>query len=257
MPADAILRARGVTVAFDGVVANDDVDLDARPGTIVGLIGPNGAGKTTFIDALSGFVPASGTIELAGAQLHGRAPHVRARAGLARTWQSLELFPDLTVVENLQVAAHRLSISSVLADLIRPRRSRDDGGVRWALDVVGIADLADRRPDELSLGHEKLVGVARALAARPRVVLLDEPAAGLARDATDLLGTHLRSVAAAGVTVLLVDHDMGLVLDVCDVVYVLDFGRVIAHGPPAEVRRHPAVIAAYLGSEADQQGGDR
>jgi len=246
---DAVVQARGITVRFDGVVANDGVDLDVGAGAIVGLIGPNGAGKTTFIDALSGFVPASGTLMLGDRWIERLAPHARARAGLARTWQSLELFPDLTVAENLQIAARRFSLRGALADLVRPSRRAEEAAVARALELVGIAALADRRPGELSLGHEKLVGVARALAAAPRALLLDEPAAGLPRSETDQLGRHLRAVADSGVAVLLVDHDMGLVLDVCDDLYVLDFGRVIAHGRPAEVRRDPAVVAAYLGGE--------
>ena len=242
-----LLDVVGLGVTFGGVHALDRVSLTVAPGRIVGLIGPNGAGKTTFIDAVCGFVPHRGTITFAGRRIDRLPSHRRARAGLARTWQTLELFDDLTVAENCLVAVAPGGWRAVLGDLVRPGRHHGDAAVADALAAVGLGDRADARPDELSLGQRKLVGVARALAARPALVLLDEPAAGLDTDESRRFGAHLESLAAAGVAVLLVDHDMGLVLGSCEEVHVLDAGQVIAAGPPAEVRADPAVVAAYLG----------
>jgi len=246
-----VLSTRDLTVRYGGVVANDQVCVRVGQGQIVGLIGPNGAGKTSFIDAVSGFTGCTGEIELDGTPLGSLAAHRRARLGLARTWQSIELFRDLSVYENALVAGRRFSARRLLADLVRPMRQDDDAQIWAALDLVGLRDLAARRTGELSLGQRKLLGVARALAARPKVLLLDEPAAGLDVDESKELGDRLRDVVADGISVLLVDHDMGLVLEVCDYVYVLEFGKVIAQGEPATVRTDPAVVAAYLGTGAE------
>ena len=242
------LETRSLTVRYGGVLANDDVTISARPGSITGLIGPNGAGKTTLVDAVTGFAPSSGEITLNGVRLNGLSPHRRARHGLARTWQSLELFGELTVRENVQVSATGRTVSSMLFDLAWPgrRRTSDDPG--GALALLGLQALAAERPSSLSLGQQKLVGVARALAASPSCLLLDEPAAGLDSGESLELGRRLRAIAARGTAVLLVDHDMDLVLEVCSHVYVLDFGRVIAAGSPSEIRGDERVIAAYLGS---------
>lgn len=248
----ALLDVVDLGVSFGGVHALDRVSLAVDAGAIVGLIGPNGAGKTTFIDAVCGNVPHRGTIRFGGRPIEGLAPHRRARAGLARTWQSLELFDDLTVAENCLVAVAPDGLRSVVADIFRPKRHHGADAVDEALAVVGLADLAGAHPSELSLGQRKLVGVARALAARPRLVLLDEPAAGLDTEESRRFGEHVVAMAAAGVAVLLVDHDMGLVLGTCDEVHVLDAGWVIAAGPPEAVRADPAVVAAYLGEGVGQ-----
>lgn len=240
------LEVRGLSVSYGGLVAVDAVDLDVGDGAIVGLIGPNGAGKTTCIDAVCGFVAASGHVVLDGRALDGLPPHGRARAGLVRTFQSVELFDDLTVRENLLVAAAPTRWWSLLADALAPRRTRVD--VDWALDALGLTDAGDARPRELPAGARRLVGLARAIVSRPRVVLLDEPAAGLDPSESAALGERLRALPALGISVLLVDHDMHLVLGVCEEVTVLDFGQVIARGTPAEVRADPAVARAYLGT---------
>jgi len=244
---NAGLEVHGLSVSFGGLHAVRDVTLQIPPGSVTGLIGPNGAGKTTTIDALCGFVDARGTIALGGRSLDGLPPHERARAGLARTFQSIELFDDLTVAENLLVAASRGRWWSTALDLVAPRRDARRVDVGGILELVGITDLADARPTSLSHGRRRLVSVARALASRPQLLLLDEPAAGLDPDETIALGDLLRRLPDTGIGVMLVDHDMSLVLDVCRDLIVLDVGAVIASGPTAEVSRDPAVTAAYLG----------
>jgi branched-chain amino acid transport system ATP-binding protein len=245
------LRATGITVRFGGLVAVDAVDLEVPEGQLVGLIGPNGAGKTTFIDAITGFVPYRGAVELDGRELRSLPPHARARLGLARTWQSIELFDDLSVRENLVVASHRPSVGQTIVEVLSTSVERTDAADR-ALAQLGLEPRADALPSELTQGQRKLVGIARALAAQPRVVCLDEPAAGLDTRESEELGRRLREVVDSGATMLLVDHDMGLVLGICDDVYVLVFGKVIAHGPPDAVRRDQRVIEAYLGSAASE-----
>lgn len=245
----AVLTTLGLTVRFGGLVANDEIDLAVPEGEIVGLIGPNGAGKTTFIDAISGFVPSTGEVWLGDRRIDQLPAHKRARAGLARTWQSLELFDDLTVRENLQVAAERTGIVPFLLDLVVPRRTHDRAGVDRALRVLGIDDLADRMPDALSQGQRKLVSTARALASEPHVICMDEPAAGLDSAESSEFGQRLASVTESGASVLLVDHDMSLVLSVCDRIVVIDFGEKIADGLASAVQKDARVIAAYLGSE--------
>ena len=251
----ALLEARGLTVSYGGVHANDSINLDCHDGMLVGLIGPNGAGKTTFIDAITGFTPITqGVVMFNGVDLAGLGPDKRALLGLTRTFQSLELFEDLSVRDNLLAAAERPRWYSLLSDVVMPRRheTRHHAQVEWALDLMRLTAIADAMPSDLSHGQRKLVSVARALAARPKLVLLDEPAAGLDTTESLLLGKHLRECLEHGTGMFLIDHDMGLVLNVCDYIYVLDFGRIIAQGPPVVVRADPAVIAAYLGASAEQ-----
>ncbi|KAA1423128.1 ABC transporter ATP-binding protein [Mumia zhuanghuii] len=235
-----------MTVRYGGVVANDGVNLAIDRGEVVGLIGPNGAGKTSLVDAVTGFTAADGEVVLDGRRLDRLPPHRRRRAGLARTWQAGELFADLTVADNVAVAVQRRGWAGLVADVLgRSARTAPDP----SLEMLGLLDDADRRPDELSLGRQRLVGVARALAGGSSVVLLDEPAAGLDTDESEAFGDVVRTMATSGRGVLLIDHDMNLVLNVCDRVYVLDFGRVIACGTPTEIRADAAVVAAYLGEE--------
>ena len=245
-----ILATDELSVAYGGLVALDHVSLRVPPGQIVGLIGPNGAGKTTCIDAMTGFATHAGTISIGEHRLDQLVPHQRARLGLARTWQAVELFNDLTVRDNLRVGADRAGLRAIGRDVFRPGRQTDAGDVDWALDLVGLRAHADEKPSALPLGQQKLLGVARALATRPSVVLLDEPAAGLDTNESQALGERLRDIVDHGISVLLVDHDMGLVLDVCDYLYVLEFGQLIAQGAPETVRADRRVIEAYLGQSA-------
>jgi len=234
----ASLEVSGVTVSFGGNRALDGVALAAEPGRVTGLIGPNGAGKSTLFDVVSGLrTPTSGRVLLEDRDVTRHGPGRRSRHGLARTFQRLELFGRLSVRDNLLVAAE-----------LGPDRRRAARVVTEILDRLGLTAIADSAADALSTGVARLVEVGRALATRPKVLLLDEPAAGQDHDETERFAALLRSVAADGTAVVLVEHDMGLVMGVCDDVYVLDLGKIIAVGPPAVIRQDETVLAAYLGA---------
>jgi ABC-type branched-subunit amino acid transport system ATPase component/ABC-type branched-subunit amino acid transport system permease subunit len=246
-PGSGGLVATEVSVWYGSLPAVQAMSLHVPRGSIVGLIGPNGAGKTTFVDALTGFVPFTGRVFCDGLDVTKRPAHARSAAGLARTWQSMELFDELTVRENADIGAERPTVRGALLDLVVPDRASTPTAVDAALAFLGLEDVADQRPSSLSLGRQKLVGVARALATKPAVLLLDEPAAGLDPNESREFGQRLREIAATGIAVLLIDHDMSLVLDVCDSLSVIEFGACIASGPPSVVREDQAVRAAYLG----------
>ncbi|GAA1865868.1 branched-chain amino acid ABC transporter permease/ATP-binding protein [Pseudonocardia ailaonensis] len=246
---DVKLSSRGTTVRYGGVVAVSDVDIDVRAGEIVGLIGPNGAGKTSFVDALTGFTRSTGEVTLVGERIDGRPAHERARSGLVRTWQAGELFEDLSVRDNVRVANETGNEAfGMLRDIVRPS-TPPSAATERALTLMSLDDVADRKPSELSLPRQKAVGLARALAKEPQVLLLDEPAAGLDSTESVAFGEQLRRIAGTGVGCLLIDHDMHLVMSVCDRVYVIEFGKQIATGTPEEVRNDPRVLASYLGSQ--------
>jgi sulfate-transporting ATPase len=233
------LEVEHVTVRYGGVVAVSHVSLHVDAGTIVGLIGPNGAGKTSLIDAVTGFAHADGEIRLHGDRIDGLAAHQRVRRGLARTFQALELYDDLTVDENISAAVFSTA------------REHGQRHVDAALARAGLTELRDRTAAELSQGERQLVSIARACAAQPNVLLLDEPAAGLdAADSARLAG-RIRDIAASGTAVLLVDHDIALVLGVCDYIYVLDFGELMLEGDPATIRHDRGLADAYLGTLHD------
>jgi branched-chain amino acid transport system ATP-binding protein len=245
-----MLKIDGLRVQYGGVVAVDGVSFEIGAGQLVGLIGPNGAGKTTLVDALTGYVrPTRGRVVFDGVDVTGRPAWRLARAGIARTFQSVELFGDLTVRENLLVAAETPGVLGALAGVVKPSGPVPEA-VAWAIEVMHIGGIAERFPDEISHGQRKLVGVARALATRPSLLLLDEPAAGLDTEETRELGERLRGLRARGIAQLLIDHDMGLVLEVCDAVAVIDFGKLIAFGSPQEIRADARVVEAYLGTAA-------
>ena len=256
------LDIQSVTVHFGGVTALDDVSLTAAPRKITGIIGPNGAGKTTLLNTACGFVrPQSGTVSFDGRPLTNLSAHRLAGLGIARTLQGVGLFRGLSVAENVMVGATagaRAGVWSALFGL--PRSDRDERRLREqamrALDEVGAADLADQMPDTLAYGLRKRVALARALAGRPRMLLLDEPAGGFPESELPELGELIKKMAAdAGVVVI--EHRMDLVMSVCDIIFVLDFGKLIAAGTPAQVQANPAVTAAYLGTEGARDGSDR
>jgi len=238
----ASLEVRDVTVRFGGNVALDQVSIETEPGCITGLIGPNGAGKTTLFNVITGLLPpTSGTVYFDGRDITGVSPTKRARLGLARTFQRLELFSLLTVRENIRVAAD-----------IRKGWSRDKDNpaeiVERIIDRVGLRAVADERVDGLPTGQCRVVELGRSLATKPAVLLLDEPASGQDETETEQFADLLLELAEEGVVVLLVEHDVQLVMKICRTVHVLDFGQVIAVGSPAEIQSNEAVLAAYLGS---------
>jgi branched-chain amino acid transport system ATP-binding protein len=250
------LELSGITVAFGGLVALSDVSLAARPQQVLGVIGPNGAGKTTLFNVACGFVrPDQGTIQRNGKELSRLRPHDLAGLGMARTLQGLGLFDGVSVLENVMIGADRRARTGFLgAMLALPRSSRDERELREhalaTLDRLGIADMARRYPTSLPYPVRKRVALARALAAEPELLLLDEPASGLSAGEIDELGDLVRALTEH-MSVMLVEHHMDLVMRVCDEITVLDFGKVIAHGTPDEVRDDPAVLAAYLGEAVD------
>lgn len=228
---ETLMSLDSVTVKYGNVVANSDVTFDLAAGSITGLIGPNGAGKSTLLDALTGFAPYTGSVKALGQGFDDLQPHERTRSGVARTFQSAQLCEELTVTENVEIG--RLGDSVEATD--------------EAIAATGLSDLVDRPVSDLSQGQRQLVALARALAARPAILLLDEPAGGLDSTESKILGDRLRHISQDGVAILLIDHDMGLIMEVSDHVVVLDFGEVIASGAPEAVRRDELVAQAYLG----------
>ncbi|BCB74103.1 ABC transporter ATP-binding protein [Phytohabitans flavus] len=255
-PREALLEVDHVTLRFGGVVALNDVDFTLYKGEILGLIGPNGAGKTTCFNAMTGvYTPTQGEIRFNGQRISGRARHKITQMGIARTFQNIRLFPEMTALENVMVGAdahHKTSVVSALFRLPRFWKEERSGRDR-AHDLLRFVGIA--RPGELarnlSYGEQRRLEIARALATSPTLLCLDEPAAGFNPAEKDSLLQLIRKIRDTGITVLLIEHDMRLVMGVTDRIVVLEFGKKIAEGLPAEVRDNPAVVAAYLGVPTD------
>ena len=252
----SILRLDGITRRFGGLVAVDNVSLDIAEKGITAIIGPNGAGKTTLFNIISGFMtPSAGRVTFAGEDITSMRPDRIAKRGLIRTFQLVQLFESLTVLENVKVGRHLHTRGGLLAAIVPSRSAREeeqavDDSAGALLGRTGLAVQAATMAAVLPYGQKRLLEIARALAAEPKLLLLDEPAAGLNREETMRLAALLRQIAASGIAVLLIEHDMSLVMNVADRIAVLDFGRLIAEGAPTDVRANPGVIAAYLGTEA-------
>jgi branched-chain amino acid transport system ATP-binding protein len=250
---DALLRTAGVAKTFGGLRAVDDVNLEVYRGEITGLIGPNGAGKTTLVNLICGELqPSSGKVYLSGVDITGLPPHHRARLGMVRTFQQVRLFPTQTVRMNVEVGAYQLCVSGMLQAARRARKVRQDeermrAAADEALRITGLLHRGETLAQELSTGEQRLVGVARALAADPRVLILDEPAAGLNESETAQLQAVLEALRELSITVLVVEHNMRLIMSTCDRVNVVVDGALVASGHPDTVRRDERVIAAYLG----------
>jgi ABC-type branched-subunit amino acid transport system ATPase component len=248
-----MLRLNGITKIFGGLIALEDVSLSVAGGSITGIIGPNGAGKTTLFNIITGlYTQTSGEVYLGEKNISLFAPEVLAGLGLVRTFQNVELFGQMTVLENVMVGLHTKSKSGIfscafkLPGQIKEERYIKKKSLQW-LDFTGMADLAGTKAGNLPFGKGRLLEITRALAVEPRIILMDEPAAGLNSHETSELANLIRMIRKSGITVMLVEHDMELVMDICESIIVLNLGKKLVEGTPREIQENPAVISAYLG----------
>lgn len=250
-----LLSIEGLGISFGGLKAVNDVSFTVKPGEIVSVIGPNGAGKTTLFNMISGvYQPGSGKVMLNGEDVTAMSPHLLARRGMCRTFQNLQVFQSMTVLENVVSGYHLQESGHVLSDLLnlpasRRRARQAEAGARELLKRVGLERAAEREAGSLSYGSLKRLEIARAMALKPKVLLLDEPAAGCNAVETEEIDHLIAEIAGSGVAILLVEHDMKMVMRISNHIVVLDHGEKIAEGDPASVSRNPAVVAAYLGAE--------
>lgn len=258
-----ILTIDAVSRAFGGVQALSDITFSIKTGSITGLIGPNGAGKTTLFNLITGmFPPDGGTIRFNGESIANTRIHELVRIGIARTFQNVELFQSMTVLENVLVGLHTRTRCGMIASVLRPPRVGREEKQAWQkamelLDFVGLSGYANRYSGDLPFGYQRLLELARALAAEPKLLLLDEPAAGSNMSESGQLGELIHQIRSQGVSVLLVEHDMNLTMTVSDEIVVLDQGRKIAEGTPREIQADEAVMAAYLGQPRDENDAGR
>ncbi|MBB5214305.1 ABC transporter ATP-binding protein [Parapusillimonas granuli] len=249
------LRVDGLSLSFGGIQVLSDISLRLEAGEITGLIGPNGAGKTSFFNCLTGiYAPTQGGIEMGGLRLEALPPFRRAALGFSRSFQHVALCPELTIAENVMIGLDRLSRAGWLHAFLplpagRKERARNRALALGALERLGIAQVADSRPAELPPGLLRLAEIARAIVGEPRVLLLDEPAAGLNSIETRDLAAALKKLRSPDLVLVVVEHDMDLIMDVCDRIFVLNVGRLLASGTPAQVRANPEVVKVYLGDE--------
>lgn len=255
----SILQVTGLGIDFGGVTAVDELDFSVQPGEILSVIGPNGAGKTTLFNMISGvYTPARGTVELDGRDVTALPPHKLAEMGLSRTFQNLQIFPQMTALENVMAGRHLAERGSVVADMLRlpssRKKTRQTKDTAMALlSRVGLEKAAFSLASDLSYGALKRLEIARALACEPRILLLDEPAAGCNAVETEEVDNLIADIAKDGVAILLVEHDMKLVMKISNHVVVLDYGKKLAEGKPEEVIKNPQVIEAYLGVHGGQE----
>jgi ABC-type branched-chain amino acid transport systems, ATPase component len=250
-----MLQVKNLTMQFGGLIANNDVTLTAEAGKITGLIGPNGAGKTTFFNSISGvYAPTKGKVVFNGVEIQGKRPYKINELGMSRTYQVINLFKKMTVVENVVVGMHSTLKTGFIKSLLKTKSEREEEKASFEraielLEFVGLKEFAFEEAGSLSYGKQRLLEICRGLASNPRIILLDEPAAGMNSTEKLELDDLLQKILATGVGILIIEHDMKLIMNVADYLYVLNYGKLLAEGTPTEIQNNADVIAAYLGEE--------